>query len=93
MRCAHCDIQMYPISKTVGLHHRKGGNFDTFRYLEYCAVIFECPNCTEIMIKIRKEYDGSDDSFLVYPKSCNYPTAPKTVPAEIAKDYNEACLV
>ena len=88
MTCPHCSINFDPGSVRGYLDLvRQPRNELTGWALEY----WYCTSCAELIINLgRRDVPGTTR---IYPRNSGRRPAPPEVPEEIAKDYNEACLV
>ena len=65
---------------------------------EYSFAVYHmtCPACKKAILNLVKNAQGVNGftpPMLVYPKGAARPSAPPEVPAHLATDFNEACLV
>ncbi len=102
MKCPHCQTSFHPQTKLreIGTVGKIDG--------EDCAWRVEsdvCPTCEKPILtlsQMRKELVANIGvpwvmtvvkTFMIFPKGTGRPPAPQEVPADIAADFNEACLV
>ena len=102
MKCPHCQTSFHPQKKLTEIG--TVGKIDR----EDCAWRVEsdvCPTCEKPILtlsQMRKELVANPGvpwvmrvvkTFMIFPKGPGRPPAPSEVPAGIAADFNEACLV
>jgi hypothetical protein len=87
MKCPHCQYLFQSAPIPVDLLSDCDGSWS--------VVADRCPGCRRAIILLQQRAPASraaGKQILVYPRAPR-PPAPKAVPAPIASDYNEACLV
>lgn len=95
MKCPHCQKEFHPDKTTVELGWE--GKTRHWRYLWFVHRL-TCPACHLPIIFLEYKEDWGSTQFpgrqyLAFPKTTGRPEAPPEVPAIIAQDFNEACLV
>lgn len=96
MRCPHCSVSFHDHPTPVLIGKDKDGGWAIIRQ--------SCPECKRLVlvlangpvIELQRQFHSLarvDKSVMVYPKASQRAPAPKEVPAHIAEDYSEACLV
>lgn len=98
MKCPHCTIAVHPafggtiVTDGHGLFRAKN-SADIM--CSWYVNSMTCPACYRAILSLREVAVGSnsDTTRLILPKSAGRAKAPITVPAEIAEDFNESCLV
>lgn len=96
MICPHCQTSIHSneANHNIGLCGQK----DEENYY-WSTSLLACPACKKPIVFLSYSLissqgaHGSKSKFLVFPRNYGRPPAPQTVPASIATDYNEACLV
>lgn len=95
MKCPHCQKQFHPDPKafSLGKHGRK----DQWSYL-WNVTVLTCPACDGPSVFLDYQQDWGSSKFrgehiLAFPKTGKKAPAPREVPAEIARDFNEASVV
>lgn len=94
--CPHCGTTAIEQPNKIQL----GQNFKGLWNLLYR----KCPACTQFIVELdflkQKEDPGTNESafeepqrILIFPRVASRPPAPAEVPADYAKDFNEACLI
>ncbi len=95
MKCPHCQKEFHPETKTTELGHE--GRTQYWRYLWFAHKL-TCPACylPIVFLEYKEDWGATKHQgkrYLAYPKATTRPGAPAEVPASIAQDFNEACLV
>ena len=87
MKCPHCLNSYHGQVQTSSL----GNDRDGLWLIEWQV----CPSCRGLIAFLRNESPPGmlKKHFLIYPKAVSRTPLSPDVPAEFAKDYNEACLV
>lgn len=96
MICPHCQTSIHSneANHNIGLCGQK----DEYNYY-WSTSLLACPACKKPIVFLSYSLissqgaHGSKSKFLVFPRNYGRPPAPQAVPASIATDYNEACLV
>lgn len=95
MKCPHCNVEIHPafteslVMDANGMAGRTGGRW-------WRVSSMQCPACSEAIITLmarNSEGNPNVGPYLIFPRKSSRPQAPKEVPAHIADDYREACLV
>ncbi|WP_244100386.1 DUF4145 domain-containing protein [Burkholderia ambifaria] len=97
MKCPHCGIEVHDTRTTTGIAFDDEDshvlNGDTLWH----AYAMQCPSCQAPIIYLGstdiQEDEEKTHPFLAYPRVVNRQKPPQQVPAHIAEDYVEACLV
>ncbi len=96
MKCLHCLVEFHPEMKEIYIGRDADKDWGIHQY--------DCPACERSnLFLVNGEYEqipGSGWEFInvisaipIHPKGSNRPPCPTNVPAYIAEDYTEACLV
>ncbi|SDY67635.1 protein of unknown function [Collimonas sp. OK242] len=94
MQCPHCQIEIHPGFHTTTFNPAIGEKHGAPLY--WTATHMECPSCHDAIIFLSSQLGNGiigTPMRLVYPRAANRPKAPAEVPANLAEDFNEACLV
>jgi len=81
MKCPHCLVSIHVNFTYQTLNEDRKGSW----YINQAV----CPNCKNNIFSL----ENGNNTFLIYPKSGNRPSAPTEVPPHIAEDFNEASLI
>ncbi len=102
MKCPHCQIEVH-----AGFHEEWINNGHPIGEIGAgstkapCSMQHQfmvCPACRKPIVKLNiltikgKSWEVTE-SLLVYPRRSARPLAPPEVPADLAEDFNEACMV
>lgn len=91
MKCPYCTVEIHE-----GFSHHSLLSFRNplDEPSNIVALAMVCPACGEPIVRLQRSYHGGQvDLGLVWPRRAVRPSPPEEVPAEIAKDFNEAGLV
>lgn len=95
MKCPHCTVEIHPayvesfISSDEGRGGRTGGYW-------WRTSSMECPSCKQAIIYLCGNNQSGESiikPMLVFPRGAARPKPANEVPAHIAEDFHEACLV
>lgn len=85
MICPHCGVSFFDDWKSYGFRYGENNNIG-FSYRTDM-----CPSCKKWIIQ---HTDGGEKNWkYLVPASSGRPPIPESVPADIANDYTEACVV
>lgn len=99
MKCPHCKVLVHQDFQETALVHKGDGYFGVGKRgkrLHWTVSHMVCPGCSKAIISLKGTQSPAfhPDFFqLVYPKTGVRPYAAEEVPADIADDFNEACIV
>ena len=96
MKCMHCLVEFHDVLKEEYLGHDLDSDWSIFRY--------DCPACKRMNLFLvgglagpvpggQKKILNIQNRIAIRPFGTNRPPCPEEVPASIADDYKEACLV
>lgn len=96
MKCPHCVVEIHPGFVSNAVNQGQSIGNENGRPHGFFAQAMTCPACHRAIINLLKR-DTQSGNFgppiLVYPHKATRPHAPAEVPAALAEDFNEACLV
>ena len=106
MKCPHCTVEIHEGFENSPLFSSKNNALasvgkDANGQGQYWSVShMTCPACAGPIMRLHRMHLGKgglgmvpDKGRLIEPKGAGRPRASAEVPAELAEDYNEACLV
>lgn len=98
MKCLHCLVEFHDSRKIINIEKDADNGWAIFRY--------DCPACKRMNLYLvngewaysqHMGYHIDEDKVVseipIRPRGASRPPCPLEVPAHIAEDYNEACLV
>ncbi|WP_338497595.1 DUF4145 domain-containing protein [Delftia tsuruhatensis] len=94
MKCPHCQIEIHPSFETTPVGGSFGIGVEHGTRTSWQIHCMQCPACGKAIHGMSKlQFGEVVERWTVYPRHASRPPAPKEVPAEIAEDFDEACLV
>ena len=91
MKCPHCNVEIHPAFRQDWLWQGQGFSVEDGQATSWQTESMRCPACARAIIYLINV--RQDIRTLVYPKSAGRPKADPAVPADLAENFNEACLV
>ena len=104
MKCPHCTVEIHAGFKETWIANGNGLGREAIGSQEanatvWCVKHMVCPGCDKAILELNKCFftgltmPSIDSSTLIYPRSSSRAPAAAEVPAELAEDFDEACLV
>lgn len=96
MKCPHCTVEIHSAFTATDVHQAVAISTEKGAQYRFKVLSMTCPACRKAILYLDKLMSGANqvvNESLVYPKQATRPKAPDEVPADLAEDFNEACLV